>query len=462
MPAEIIDYFGSEIFRRLDEERRDFLLRTAFLPRMTPSMAERLTGAERAGSFLSEMNRQNLFTKKYPQREPVYEYHDLFREFLLQQAGSAFSMEEFASIRRAAAALLEQAGYIEDAVVLFREAGDWKELSKLILSQGRSLVGQGRYKTLLEWLGALPKEVLIDDPWLLYWKGVCLMPFSPAESRARFEEALHSFDGRREAPGVFRSWAGVVESIITPLDNLTPLDGWISLLPRLLEKYGGLPPGEIGDVVICWMYRALSYRQYPRDAVELWTPRALALAQTSTDKRLQFMLTLGFLVAFQVTKDTREAERLFASLRDMLRQPDATPLMRLSVDSMEAVCLVLSARYERCLRITTEGLAFAENTGVHVVDAFLQAYAAAAAFKLGDFETANRFLDRMAATLDTMKPLPLGQFHHIAASEALHRRDLVKASFHSRECLRLWEESGFTTHIHAALDPCCPRSPRAP
>ena len=406
---------------------------------------------ERAGSILSEMNRHNQFTKKNPQREPVYEYHDLFREFLLEQAKGVFSGENLAEIRKAAAVLLEQAGYIEDAAGLLRESGDWKELSRLILFVARSLIAQGRYQTMLEWLGALPKEVLDDDPWLLYWNGVCLMPFSPSESRARFEEALHLFDARRDAPGVFRSWAGVVESIITPLNNLTPLDGWISLLPSLLEKYGGLPPGEIGDVVICWMYRALSYRQYPRDAVELWTPRALALAQTTTDKRLQFMLTLGFLVAFQVTKDTREAERLFASLRDMLRQPDATPLMRLSVDSMEVVCLVLSARYERCLRVTTEGLAFAENTGVHVVDAFLQAYGAAAALKLGDSDTANRFLDRMAATLDTMKPLTLGQFHHIAASEALHRRDLVKASFHSRECLRLWEESGFTTHIHAAL-----------
>ena len=451
MPAEIIDYFGSEIFRRLDEDRRNFLLRTAFLPRMTSSMAEKLTGVERAGSILSEMNRHNQFTKKNPQREPVYEYHDLFREFLLEQAKGVFSGENLAEIRKAAAVLLEQAGYIEDAAGLLRESGDWKEFSRLILFVARSLIAQGRYQTMLEWLGALPKEVLDDDPWLLYWNGVCLMPFSPSESRARFEEALHLFDARRDAPGVFRSWAGVVESIITPLNNLTPLDGWISLLPSLLEKYGGLPPGEIGDVVICWMYRALSYRQYPRDAVELWTPRALALAQTTTDKRLQFMLTLGFLVAFQVTKDTREAERLFASLRDMLRQPDATPLMRLSVDSMEVVCLVLSARYERCLRVTTEGLAFAENTGVHVVDAFLQAYGAAAALKLGDSDTANRFLDRMAATLDTMKPLTLGQFHHIAASEALHRRDLVKASFHSRECLRLWEESGFTTHIHAAL-----------
>ena len=221
--------------------------------------------------------------------------------------------------------------------MLFRGSEDWKELSRLILSQGRSLVAQGRYQTLLEWLGTLPKEVLDTDPWLLYWKGVCLIPFSPAESRARFEEALHSFDARREARGVFLSWAGVVESIITPVDNFTPLDAWISVLPNLLEKYGGLPSGEVGDEVTCWMFRALSYWQYPRDAVELWTPRALAVVQTTMDRRLKFMLTLGILVSFQITKDTREAERIFASLRETLKQPDATPLMRLSVDALEAV-----------------------------------------------------------------------------------------------------------------------------
>jgi DNA-binding SARP family transcriptional activator len=450
VPAEIIDYFGTEIFRRLDEERRDFLLRTAVLPRMTASMAEELTGADRAGLILSEMNRHNQFTKKYPQREPVYEYHDLFREFLLQQASGAFSTEELAKIRRAAAALLEQAGFVEDAAALHRESEDWKELSRLILSQAGSLVAQGRYQTLLEWMGALPKKVLDGDPWLLYWNGVCLMPFSPAESRACFEEALSKFDARREMPGVFRSWAGVVESIITPMENLISLDGSISLLPRLLEKYGGLPSGEIGDEVTCSMYRALSFRQYPRAAVELWTPRALAVAQTSTDKRLKFMLNLGFLVSFQITKDTREAERLFASLREMLKQPDATPLMRLSVDFVEAVFLTLIARHERCLHVTTDALAFAENMGVHVLDAFLHAYSAVAALMLRDFETANRFLDGMAATLDTMKPLPLGMFHAITAAEALYLRDLARAAFHLRECLRLWEESGFTTHIHSA------------
>jgi DNA-binding SARP family transcriptional activator len=162
------------------------------------------------------------------------------------------------------------------------------------------------------------------------------------------------------------------------------------------------------------------------------------------------MLTLGVLAAFQILKDTREAERIFASLRETLKQPDTTPLMRLSVDAMETVCLNLMARHERCLQVSTEGLAIAEKMGVHVLDAFLQGYAGGSAQNLRDFETADRFLGRMAATLDTMKPLPLGLYHLLVASEGLNRGELARAASHSNECLRLWKESGFITHLPGA------------
>jgi LuxR family maltose regulon positive regulatory protein len=450
VPAEIIDYFGSEIFRRLDGERRAFLLKTAFLPRMTAQMAQKITGMEDAGKVLSEMNRHNQFTKKYFQRESVYEYHDLFREFLLEHATAVYSREELSEIRKSAAALLEQEGYVEDAAVLLRGVGDWEALSRLILSQGKSLVAQGRYLTVLEWLRELPEEVFAENPWLLYWKGVCLIPFSPAESRSCFEEALRKFDAGTDATGVFLSWAGTVESIITPGGNFTPLDGCISLLPRLLEKYGGLPSGEVGDEVTCWMFRALAHWRRPMDAVESWTARALALAKATSDKRLKFMLTLGILASFQITEDTREAERMIITLREVLEQPDTMPLMRLSVDVMEVICLNLMALHEQCLKVSTEGLAFAEKMGVHILDAFLQAHAAASAHNLLDFKTANRFLDTMSSTLDTMKPLPLGLYHIISAPEAMHRGELARAASHAKECLALWQESGFITHLPGA------------
>ncbi len=449
MPAEIIDYFGTEIFRRMDEARRAFLLRTAFLPRMTASMAEKLTGVERAGPILSEMNRQNQFTKKYLQREPVYEYHDLFREFLLQQASSVFSMDELAEIRRAAAALLEQGGYVEDAAALHRDSGNWNDLSRLIISQAASLVAQGRYQTLSEWLGAIPEDTLYDDPWLLYWNGVCLMPFSPADSQARFKEALRKFDARREVTGAFLSWSGVVESIMMAMNDFTPVDDWVSLLPQLIDRYGGLPSGDVGDKVTCSMYRALAFRQYPRADVRLWTPRAFELVRTTGDRRLKLLLTMGIWTAF-LSKDTREAERTIASLRTTLKQPNAEPLMRLLLDMLEAVLWIVTGRHERCLRVSSEGLAFAENMGVHFADSFLEAFGSMAALKMRDFDTSSRFRDRMAASIGSMKPLPSGLFHCINACEALYRRDPAKAAIHSKDCLSLWEESGFTTHVPSA------------
>jgi LuxR family maltose regulon positive regulatory protein len=449
VPSELIDYFGSEIFQGLDEGQRNFLLRTAFLPRMTATMAENLTGSERASQILSGMYRHNLFTEKYPQRDPVYVYHALFREFLLEEAINTFSQVDLARIRCAAAALLEENGNVEDAAELFRQAGDWNSLTRLILSQATSLVAQGRYRTILEWLGGFAKVALYDDPWLLYWKGICLMPFSPAESHACFEEALKTFDLRREAPGVFLSWSGAVESIVVAMDNFMPVDNWVSLLPQLLDRYGGLPSGDVGDRVTCSIYRALSFRQYPRVDVESWTPRAVAVARASTDTRLKFLLTTAILTT-TLSKDTREAERTIASLRITLKQPDAAPVTRLLLDMVEAVLSIVTARHERCFRVANEGLAFAENMGIHFADSFLEAFGAMAALKMHDFDTANGSLERMAASLGSMKPLPSGLFHCINSCEALYRGDPARAAIHSEECLRLWEESGFTTHVPSA------------
>jgi DNA-binding SARP family transcriptional activator len=448
VPAEIFDYFGSEIFQRLDEERKAFLLRSAFLPRMTASMAERQTGVGRAGQILSEMNRHNYFTEKRLQREPVYEYHALFREFLLEQGKGVFSNPELSAIRKTAAILLEETGYIEDAAGLFRQAGDWTELARLILSQAPSLLTQARNLTLLEWLGALPGEVLDNEPWLLYWKGVGVLYFSPAESTAYFEDALRKFEKRADAFGVFAAWSGAVDSILAALIDYTSLDAWTSLLPRLLERYGDLPPGVIGDQVTCGMFKALSFRQFPRADLAYWTHRALAMAQTSTDTWfmdtwLKVATATAFFYCHQTKKgDFHEAEMSLASLREILKRPDANPLMRIWVDWMEGTLSFYLSMPERCMRVVSEGLAFAESTGVHMLDSVFLGYSALSALHLGDFDTANRFLGRMAASMGTKRGFLSVLFDLVAGCEALHRRDLGKAVFHAKECLRQTEETG--------------------
>ena len=85
-PAGLFDYFASEVFDETDAEKRDFLLKTSFLPWMTAAAAEELTGNVKAGAILSGLNRNHYFTDRRPLPQPVFQYHPLFKEFLQVRA----------------------------------------------------------------------------------------------------------------------------------------------------------------------------------------------------------------------------------------------------------------------------------------------------------------------------------------------------------------------------------------
>ena len=61
---DVFDYFAGEIFERSEARVQEFLLQTAFLPKMTVRMAEQLTGTSGSARILAELNRQNYFTEK--------------------------------------------------------------------------------------------------------------------------------------------------------------------------------------------------------------------------------------------------------------------------------------------------------------------------------------------------------------------------------------------------------------
>ncbi|HUL31683.1 MAG TPA: AAA family ATPase, partial [Thermodesulfobacteriota bacterium] len=187
---QIVDYFGNELFSKIEKEMQDFLLHTAFLPRMTAKMAEKLTGLSSADRILSTLNRDNYFTEKHYSAEPFYQYHPLLREFLIARARETFSDETLSKVLRRAALLLEEAGQTEAALSLFRDLGDWRGMVQLIMKQAPSMLEHGRYRPLGEWLDSLPEEILENDPWLLYWKGTSRFPFDPSLAQPYLERAF--------------------------------------------------------------------------------------------------------------------------------------------------------------------------------------------------------------------------------------------------------------------------------
>lgn len=119
IPSNIFDYFATELFDRLDETTKSFLLKTAFFPKMTAPMAHRLTGCDHVDRILSSLRRSHLFIDKFSTSLPMYQYHPLFREFLISRSKESFSKEEIFHLRQQVAGLLEESDQVEDAVDLY-------------------------------------------------------------------------------------------------------------------------------------------------------------------------------------------------------------------------------------------------------------------------------------------------------------------------------------------------------
>ena len=88
-PRQLFDYFASQVWSRLPATTQSFLYRTAFLPHMTATLARMLTGDAQAARTLADLHADNFFTDRRPGPESVYEYHPLFREFLIVRAVEA-------------------------------------------------------------------------------------------------------------------------------------------------------------------------------------------------------------------------------------------------------------------------------------------------------------------------------------------------------------------------------------
>ncbi|HWS15258.1 MAG TPA: BTAD domain-containing putative transcriptional regulator, partial [Candidatus Methylomirabilis sp.] len=449
-PAEIFDYFAGELFDKTDRASRDFLLATAFLPTVTKTMAERLTGQVSSGQILSNLDRHNYFLMKHARGEPVYEYHSLFREFLLSQAESLLPPAEMFRIRRAAAEILEESGHLEDAAALLRATSEWERLTGLIRRHAPALLLQGRYRTLEAWLGYLPGREIGENPWLTYWRGMCRLPSDPAESRGAFESAFRQFHGHRDVPGVFLAWSGIVESIIYGAEGLKPLDRWFSLLDGLMSEFGDFPSEEVGARVTCSMVRALALRRPHDSAMERWADRALELSRTGKDVSTRIEALIHLASYRYGGGELRELEVLLDSLREVIRRPDVSPLARLTVSWVEAAQANLASRSDRCIEVVREGLSLAESTGVHVMDFMLMGQGALCSLKSGDFATAKRYLGTMASSLPLAKPWEASFYHYAAAWDALLRGDPARAAHHSDQGLALCREVGNPWTLHLA------------
>lgn len=258
----MFNYFLGQIFQTVEPEVRELLMRTAILKRVTPAQAVQLSGNANAACILESFYRRRLFTDRRGIQPYSYQYHDLFRAFLLDRLEQLYTPLGLRELRQRAASALESVQHYDEAFHLYREAQDWQAIARLVEEHGQSLLGQGRASTLRNWIMALPEIVRQESPWVMVWHGMALMELAPHEAITPLENAYQRFLQLGHLNGQVVTCAAAASALLIDMKSLLPIEQWIRRLLKLRDDGVAFPSVsielQVNATIAYYLHQSLS------------------------------------------------------------------------------------------------------------------------------------------------------------------------------------------------------------
>lgn len=255
----IFDFLAEEVLDHQSPDVQSFLLDTAFLPRLSPSLCNAVTGRTDSSDRLDQLERSNLFVVPLDEDRGWFRYHYLFAE-LLRGRLNRNNAERAREVNRRASVWFEERMLLAEAVDHAVLAGDFERVADLI-ENSDLLEKRGYHSTLLKGIGALPEDVLIHRPQLCVLYSLMLnMADRPEEAETYLLKAERTLSGGfsspTDAPLIDRNIAGmmaVVRAYIAlPHGDLASTVEFaqqaLVLLPEENKKWRGRTAIALADV----------------------------------------------------------------------------------------------------------------------------------------------------------------------------------------------------------------------
>jgi LuxR family maltose regulon positive regulatory protein len=161
----IVDYLVQEVLQRQPDLLRKFLLQTSILDSLNGSLCEALTGDSGGEETLERLMRDNLFVTRLGGECCWYRYHSLFADVTRSLLRRTLP-EQIPELHRRAANWYARNDLIVKAIDHALAAEDWHHAASLLAEYSQVAWRSGRITRILEWVEALPEELLPAYPRL--------------------------------------------------------------------------------------------------------------------------------------------------------------------------------------------------------------------------------------------------------------------------------------------------------
>ncbi len=196
----VVDYLAAEVLEGQPPERREFLMRTSVLARLSGPLCDAVAGTRGSAAVLAELERSNLFLVPLDSRREWFRYHHLFGE-LLRHELVVSAPGEIAGLHRRAADWHEAAGDVDEAIHHCAAAGDLDRAADLIAAHWPELERSGWTATTQRWLALLPAERVRSDPRLCLAEALIAINLGQADRAAPWLDRAEAAAARPGAPG---------------------------------------------------------------------------------------------------------------------------------------------------------------------------------------------------------------------------------------------------------------------
>ncbi len=207
----VFEYLAEEVFRRQPESLQTFLLRTSILSQMDAASCNAVVEIKNSQDMLEELERQNLFLTSLDRNRRWYQYHYLFREFLLsrlmrENAGQVKVLE------RSAGSFYESQNEHEAAFLHYSAAQDHESAARVAIIFAADYVERGRVEVLHRYLNMLPIEIMRAHPELLLQLGNAHRRIGEAGlAITAYEDARTCFAAQKNNSGMSRALTMLAE-----------------------------------------------------------------------------------------------------------------------------------------------------------------------------------------------------------------------------------------------------------
>ena len=372
---------------------------------MTVRLATEVSGNAEAANILADFHKQHFFTSQRDLSEPTYQYHALFKEFLMAKATEFYSHEQYIELTHRVGNLLEKYGRDEEAVGLYIQSRLWSAAIPLILKLSPQLLAQARAQIVANWIQSLPEDIVSVTPWLLFWRGVSRQFVNPFEARSTLEQAFAGFADAQDVMGQLSAASAIIDIVFFLRESLLSTTRWVDVLQNHLDRNFIFPSTLIEARILSSLFSVLLYMRPQDSQLSRYAERLVVLLDDDLEVNQKVMIGAHLVNYYSpLAGDLNTCERIVIRITPQLASSQVTVVTQIIWRFFCTLPCILRGQDDDAYELVRPVLRLVKDNNLPFMEPITIFYIVFVHLCRGDTRAAEPLLRRMAEVVNTAQP----------------------------------------------------------